>query len=234
LFEACAAAGVRRLVHVSAISAEANVASDYARSKAKADAALSSLNLNWLIVKPSLVIGRGSYGGTSCCADLPAFPACFRCQGRGASAFSRSRPAISPAASHGSRCRDGTAFTEIAGTPVKGFSETLAAQSATLQDRLHARSFFAVPLLHVTVVMFWILTGILTLTPRSFASGTALVAGAAIDETFAATVVGIASVADVILGLLFLLPRWVRRAGVAQLALSAIYLVGLSLLAPEL
>ena len=65
LFQACAAAGVKRLVHVSAVSAEADVASSYARSKANADAALEKLDLNWLIVKPSLVIGQGSYGGTS-------------------------------------------------------------------------------------------------------------------------------------------------------------------------
>ncbi len=65
LFQACAAAGIKRLVHVSAVSAEADVASSYARSKAKADAALEKLDVNWLIVKPSLVIGQGSYGGTS-------------------------------------------------------------------------------------------------------------------------------------------------------------------------
>jgi uncharacterized protein YbjT (DUF2867 family) len=55
LFEACAAVSVRRIVHVSAVSAEAVVATDYARSKAKADAALGKLDANWLIVKPSLM-----------------------------------------------------------------------------------------------------------------------------------------------------------------------------------
>jgi uncharacterized protein YbjT (DUF2867 family) len=60
LFQACAAAGVKRLVHVSAVSAEVNVESSYARSKAKADAAIATLDLSWLIVKPSLVIGQGN------------------------------------------------------------------------------------------------------------------------------------------------------------------------------
>ena len=45
LFQARADAGVKRLVHVSAVSAEADVASSYARSKAKADAALEQLDL---------------------------------------------------------------------------------------------------------------------------------------------------------------------------------------------
>ena len=56
LFQACAGAGIKRLVDISAVSAEANVESSYARSKAKADAALEKLDLDWLIVKPSLVI----------------------------------------------------------------------------------------------------------------------------------------------------------------------------------
>jgi len=43
-----------------------------------------------------------------------------------------------------------------------------------------------------------------------------------------------ASIADIFDGALFLLPRWVRRAGVAQLILSTVYLIGLSVLAPEL
>jgi uncharacterized protein YbjT (DUF2867 family) len=54
LFEAAVAAGVRRIVHVSAVSAETDVPTAYARSKAKADAALGKLDMNWLIVKPAV------------------------------------------------------------------------------------------------------------------------------------------------------------------------------------
>ncbi len=117
---------------------------------------------------------------------------------------------------------------------MKSFSETLAAWSATMQDRLHARAFFAVPLLQVSLALFWMLTGVLTLMPGSFASATALVAGAGFGATFAKALVGTASLADIVLGALFLLPNWVRRAGAAQLLLSAIYLIGLSAIAPAL
>lgn len=48
--------------------------SAYARSKAKADAVLARLDMNWLIVKPSLVIGRGSHGGTSLLRGLAGLP----------------------------------------------------------------------------------------------------------------------------------------------------------------
>ena len=49
----------------SAVSAETGVPTAYAQSTAKADAALARLDANWLIVKPSLVIGQGAYGGTA-------------------------------------------------------------------------------------------------------------------------------------------------------------------------
>ena len=48
-----------------AVSAETGVPTAYAQSTAKADAALARLDANWLIVKPSLVIGQGAYGGTA-------------------------------------------------------------------------------------------------------------------------------------------------------------------------
>ena len=61
--------------------------------------------------------------------------------------------------------------------------------------------------------------------PQSFASATALVANAGLNAGFAKVLVATASIADIVLGTLFLLPGWVRRA-LAQLALSAFYLVG--------
>jgi hypothetical protein len=117
---------------------------------------------------------------------------------------------------------------------LKSFGATLQASPATVQDRLHSRSVFAIPLLQVALALFWMLTGALTLMPESFASATSLVSGAGFDASSARALVGAASIADIIAGVLFLLPRWVRRAGVVQLILSTVYLIGLSVLAPEL
>lgn len=50
------------------------MASGYAKSKAKADTALAALDLDWAIVKPSLVIGRGAYGGTALMRGLAGLP----------------------------------------------------------------------------------------------------------------------------------------------------------------
>ncbi len=74
LFEAAAAAGIRRVVHVSAISAEPEVATDYAQTRVAAEARLRDLDLDWVIVKPSLVIGEGSYGGTSLLRGVAGLP----------------------------------------------------------------------------------------------------------------------------------------------------------------
>jgi NADH dehydrogenase len=55
--EAARAAGVGRLVHVSAIGADAEAASAYARSKAKGEAAVREVFPDAVILRPSIVFG---------------------------------------------------------------------------------------------------------------------------------------------------------------------------------
>jgi uncharacterized protein YbjT (DUF2867 family) len=57
LFAACAAAGVRRVVQISALGA-GHGGSAYFASKRAADQALMSLPLEWIILRPALVFGR--------------------------------------------------------------------------------------------------------------------------------------------------------------------------------
>jgi uncharacterized protein YbjT (DUF2867 family) len=78
LFEACAMAGVRRVVQVSALGADASAHSRYHLTKKTADDHLRALPLQAAIVQPSLVYGPG---GTSAAlfnglavAPLLAFP----------------------------------------------------------------------------------------------------------------------------------------------------------------
>jgi uncharacterized protein YbjT (DUF2867 family) len=79
LFHACEAAGVRSVVQVSALGADASGRTGYHRSKKAADDVLRSLPLRAAIVQPSLVYGPG---GTSAAlfnklaaAPLLPFPA---------------------------------------------------------------------------------------------------------------------------------------------------------------
>jgi NADH dehydrogenase len=57
LVDACAAAGVRRVVHVSALGASSNAPSRYLRSKAAGEAALRHREVEWTVLRPSVIFG---------------------------------------------------------------------------------------------------------------------------------------------------------------------------------
>jgi len=59
LFDACAEAGVRRVVQISALGADEKATAAYHLSKKAADDHLRSLDLDWVIVQPSVVFGTG-------------------------------------------------------------------------------------------------------------------------------------------------------------------------------
>jgi uncharacterized protein YbjT (DUF2867 family) len=74
LYEACAQAGVKRVVLISAISARPEVDTDYARAKLAGERLLQDGSLDWTILKPSLIVAKGSYGGTSLIRGLAGLP----------------------------------------------------------------------------------------------------------------------------------------------------------------
>lgn len=59
LFRACAHAGVRRVLQISALGADEAAFSAYHLSKRAADDCLRSLDLDWFVLRPSLVYGHG-------------------------------------------------------------------------------------------------------------------------------------------------------------------------------
>ena len=59
LAQACATAGVRRIVHVSALGADAQAPSRYLRSKAAGEAALASPAIDLTVLRPSVIFGEG-------------------------------------------------------------------------------------------------------------------------------------------------------------------------------
>ena len=76
LFVACQAAGVRRVVQISALGADEHARSRFHRSKKRADDYLASLDLDWAIVQPSLVFGEGGASARlfALLASLPLIP----------------------------------------------------------------------------------------------------------------------------------------------------------------
>jgi len=87
LFDACATAGVRRVIQISAISAEPAARTDYAVTKRAADDHLAALDIDWVVLRPSLVYAPGSYGGTSLFRALAAFPFFIPVPGEGQQLF---------------------------------------------------------------------------------------------------------------------------------------------------
>ena len=73
LFNACEKTGVRRVIHISAIGVM-EAETTFARSKRAGDEALMARELDWTILRPAVVVGDGSYGGTSLLRALAVFP----------------------------------------------------------------------------------------------------------------------------------------------------------------
>jgi len=74
LFQACIELGIRRVVQISATGATPAASTSFMRSKAEADAALAALDLDWVILRPGLVLSRDAYGATGLLRALASFP----------------------------------------------------------------------------------------------------------------------------------------------------------------
>ncbi|MFZ0871001.1 MAG: NAD-dependent epimerase/dehydratase family protein [Rhodanobacter sp.] len=82
LFQACEQTGLRRVIQISALGDVAD--GEFVASKHRGDEALAALDLDWLVLRPSLVYSaRGSYGGSSLLRGLAALPGVLPLPGRG-------------------------------------------------------------------------------------------------------------------------------------------------------
>ncbi|MES2354636.1 MAG: NAD(P)H-binding protein [Pseudomonadota bacterium] len=87
LFAACKIAGVTRVIQISAISAKAGAGTAYAETKRDADDYLATTDLDWVILRPSLVYGEGAYGGTALFRAFAALPFILPVIGKGEQVF---------------------------------------------------------------------------------------------------------------------------------------------------
>jgi len=83
LFAACEQAGVRRLVHISALGVDRNPTTAFARTKLAGDELLMARNFDWVILRPSVIVGRPAYGGSALIRALAALPVLPRPPGTG-------------------------------------------------------------------------------------------------------------------------------------------------------
>lgn len=82
LFRACAQLGIRRVIQISALGHADD--GEFIRSKHRCDALLAELDLDWVVVRPSVVYSpKASYGGTSLLRAMAALPGVMPLPGDG-------------------------------------------------------------------------------------------------------------------------------------------------------
>jgi uncharacterized protein YbjT (DUF2867 family) len=74
MFAACETLGVRRVVHISAIGANGEGPTRFARTKGSTEQDLAGRNLDWVILRPGLVLASGVYGGTAMLRGVAGIP----------------------------------------------------------------------------------------------------------------------------------------------------------------
>ena len=74
LYVACERAAVRRVVLVSAIGVDRGAVSEFSATKVAGEQALMATSLEWVVLRPSVVVGRAAYGGTALLRGLAALP----------------------------------------------------------------------------------------------------------------------------------------------------------------
>lgn len=74
LVDACEALGSRIFIQISAPGANPGATTEFLRTKGVADDHLRGSSLDWVILKPGLVISANAYGGTALLRMLASFP----------------------------------------------------------------------------------------------------------------------------------------------------------------
>ena len=309
LFAACAEAGVKRVIHVSAVGADTAAGSAYAHDKHDGETALKALDLDWVILRPSLVIARNVYGGMALVRALCGIPFLTPLVG-GPQIFrpigiedlsAAIRDLLAPGApsrvswdiggpqrvsmdqlvrgyrrwlGFGStriwhvprwlaalafRFGDGLGWLgvrtsmrttalrqldyDVEGDPTQwlaatgatplGFDDYLAGAPAGLQDRWHARLGFARPVARWVLGLYWLATGILSLT---IARGDAyqVLQAAGYSDAMQTFLLWFGSAFDIALGLAMLAKWRVRWVAAIMIAGTFAYIAALSLTLPEL
>ena len=309
LFKACRASGVRRVIHISAVGVDDSAASSYARDKLAGENLLKPMDLDWVILRPSLVIARNTHGGTALIRALCGLPwitpiiggdqvfrpihvddlgdtvnrmlspravkrvswdiggpqkvtmaelvtAYRKWLGFGTTRiWNVPRWLALPAFKFGdflgwmgvqTAMRSASLAQldhDVAGDPSQWLNETgamprslkdcLDAEMAGTQDRWHARLAFARPLARWVLGLFWLVTGVLSLTISADAAHDML-DQMGVSSGLQSPLIWASSLFDGALGLAMLTKWRVRAVAGLMLVGSLGYIAALSVLAPEL
>lgn len=74
LCEACRLAKVGKLIHFSAMGTDRETPSPFSKSKRSGEEAVTASGLDWIVLRPSVVLGRQAFGGSAAIRGLAALP----------------------------------------------------------------------------------------------------------------------------------------------------------------
>jgi uncharacterized protein YbjT (DUF2867 family) len=308
LFDACERAGVRRVIHISGLGVDRAQPTDFSRTKFAGDAELMKRDLDWVVLRPSVVFGRTAYGGSALVRGLAALPwlpvmpnagdlqavqlddlvgtvefflqpdapsrlaldvagperlsftdvvlayrrwlgwrpprvfqtpswlaALAYRAGDLAGALGWRTPISSTAQREIARgaFADNSEWRRVTGIEPQSLSAALTAQPAGVQERWFAKLYFLKPFSLVVFAVFWIATGILSLT-AGWEIGKGLMLLGGVSDPWASLVVIAGALADIFIGLAILWRRTARAGLWGGVVISLAYAVIGTILLPDL
>lgn len=308
LYAACESAGVRRVILFSAIGSNVDAPSAFSRSKRDGEAALMARDLDWVVLRPSVVVGRPAYGGSALLRGLAALPvlpvmpetaaiqpvhlddvvetvlfflqpgapsrvaldlagprqiafsdsvALFRAWLRWRPAYRLHLPSWLASAAYRAgdvaqvlgwrtpinataqaEMRRGAAgdpepWRQMTGLRPRDLEVALAREPASVQERWFARLYALKPLIFGVFGLFWIATGIISLS-AGWNIGMSLLREGGLQENAAALTVTAGALADIAIGLAILWRPLSRYGLWAALIISLSYAVIGTALVPRL
>jgi uncharacterized protein YbjT (DUF2867 family) len=307
LFAACEQTGVRRVVHFSAIGVDREQPSRFSATKYDGDRLLQATDLEWVILRPSVVLGRPAFGASAlirALASLPIVPlmpgtqplqvvqltdltatvsyflepdapsrielelagpdrltmreviAQFRTWygwsparsftipgwlarvlykvGDFAAVLGWRPPVRSNAALEIARgaVGDPEPWISLTGIRPQSLARSLAKHPATIQEKWFARLYLAKPIVFSVLALFWIGTGLVSLTV-GYGRGVELMRVAGADDLSGPAVIA-GALADIVVGGAIAWRPLARGGLYGACALSLFYAVSGSILRPDL
>jgi uncharacterized protein YbjT (DUF2867 family) len=105
--------------------------------------------------------------------------------------------------------------------------------TVTVQEKWFARLYLAKALILISLVAFWILSGLIALMP-AFNAATAILTSHGFPLMLAKTVTVVSSLADIAIGLAITFRRTCPAGLLAGIALSLFYMIGAAIITPEM
>jgi uncharacterized protein YbjT (DUF2867 family) len=307
LVAACEEAGIRRFLQISAIGVDREALTEFMRTKAEGERALMTSGLDWVVLRPSVVVGRAAFGGSALfrgLAALPIFPVppetgplqvvhlddlvetvlfFLRADAPARQALDVAgperlsfpevvaqyrrwlgwRPArriTMPAVAFNvmfglgdiagwlgwrapmrttarkevarGAVGDNEEWTRVTGIVPRSLAAALAAEPASVQERWFAQLYLLKPAVLGIFALFWIMTGVVSLTVGWNMGLALMIEGGA--GGLAAPSVAAGALADIAIGVGILFRRTARHALYAALAISIFYIFAATAILPGL